>query len=657
MEDSSGASGAENKPVGMRITSDPDRTEIEQPETFEARESTALPFRMLLVSDLTPQSSRDWAAGEHLRRVDKNSFADLMATWAPQLSLDVPNAVSETPKTLDVSLQFAALEAFRPEGIAQQIPALKQLTDIQALVQAVNEGDLSLDEFQTELEAIGVDLEGADELYQLLADEPEPPESGASSTASAAERDDSLDRLLGMVETGEDDQDDTDDPAPPSAPDELAASNGDVGASSFVGALMGAVSGEAAGQRVAPDAAQALLQRLSETLSEQVGAILAHPDFRRLEAAWRGLKFLVDRTDFRENIELMVLPAARDDLHEALHYQVLLPEHSDDHDTPPYSMLVVDMDFGREHLDIEQLQDLAGTGESLQTPVVTGASPAFFGIEKMSGLTKLPALRPHLQGDAYVEWKALREEDAAQFLGLALPAFLLRYPYGADRPVEGFSLREDSGLWGSGALIAAVAAAQSFADTGWPSHLTEYPIENLPVQPTRGGQSPLAALLPGRTQSELARAGFIVLNGTPNHDAVRVRHAATVRRPDTYDDPAATTEARRHATLACQLFVARAAHHLLALQDGVPAGASVEAVQQEVTAAMASFLGVPMPDAEANAEAGTEAESEAPITVDHVTNVDLPEHELLAVRMRPPASALKKPVQLVMGLQIANKSA
>ena len=643
MEDSSGASRSEKKQVGMRITSDPDRTEIEQPETFEARESASLPFRMLLVSDLTPQAPppSDWSAGDYVRRVDKNSFADLLADLAPQLTLDVPNAISETPKKLEISLQFAELDAFRPANIARQIPALKQLMDVRALVEAVGEGDLSLDAFQAELEDIGVDMDWSDELYSLLADEPEP--SSSASSASTSERDESLDRLLGMVETDNGDEEDT----APSAPDELAASNGDVGASSFVGALMGAVSDKSEGERVAPDAVQSLLHRLGETLSEQVGAILAHPDFRRLEAAWRGLKFLVDRVNFRENIELAVLPVGRDDLHEALHYQVILPEHSDDHDAPPYSMLVVDMDFGREHLDIEQMEDLAGTGESLQTPVVVGASPAFFGIEKMSGLAKLPALRPHLQGDEYVEWKALREEDAAQFLGLTLPAFLLRYPYGPDRPAEGFDLNEDSGLWGNGALIVAVAAAQSFADTGWPTHLTEYPVENLPVQPTRGGQSPLAALLPGSKQSELARAGFIVLDGKPNDDAVQVRHTATVRRPDTYDDVAATAEARRHASLPCRLFVARAAHHVLALQDGVPAGASVEAVQQEVTAAMASFLGVPVPDGE---------EDEPPISVDHVTNVDLPEHELLAVRIRPPVSVLKKPVQLVMGLQIAKSA-
>lgn len=644
MEDTSGASRSQKKQVGMRVTSDPDRTEVEQPETFAARESASLPFRMLLVSDLTPQAPtpEDWAAASHVHRVDKNSFADLLADLAPQLRIDVPNAISETPKQLDVSLEFDALEAFRPENVARQIPVLQQLMDVRTLVKAVSGGDLSLDAFRAQLEDLGVDMDWSDELYRLLADEPAP---SSSSGSPASEEDESLDRLLGMVETGEDAPDD----APSSAaPEDLASSNGDVGASSFVGALMGAVSDDAEDPKVASEAAQALINRLQATLSEQVGAVLAHPAFRRLEAAWRGLKFLVDRVDFRANIELMVLPVGRDDMHEALHYQVILPEHSDDYDEPPYSMLVVDMAFGREHLDLEQLEDLAGTGESLQAPVVAGVRAAFFGLEKMSGLAKLPALRPHLQGDAYVEWKALREEDAAQFLGLTMPAFLLRYPYGPDWPADGVDLREEDGLWGTGALIVAAAAAQSFADTGWPTHLTEYPIENLPVQPTRGGQSPLEALLSGSKQSELTRAGFIVLDGKPNDDAVRVRHTATVRRPDTYDDVAATTEARRHASLPCRLFVARAAHHLLTLQDNVPAGASVEAVQREVTDAMNSFLGV-----EAASDAAADEEEAPSVSVEHVTNVDLPEHELLAVRIRPPAQVLKKPVQLVMGLQIA----
>ena len=75
------------------------------------------------------------------------------------------------------------------------------------------------------------------------------------------------------------------------------------------------------------DAEDLLLADLDGALDRQVNAILNHPDVRRLEEAWRGLKFLVDRINFRENILLEVLPASKADLDEALYHQVLLPEH------------------------------------------------------------------------------------------------------------------------------------------------------------------------------------------------------------------------------------------------------------------------------------------------------------------------------------------
>ena len=636
MEDES---RSESKPVGMRITSDPDHTEIEQPETFDAREMSSLPFRILLVSDLTPHAyPADWSAGAYVHRVDKNGFAAFIAEQAPTLTLEVPNTLSDTPKTWTVELQFDELKAFRPEHVARQVGPVAQLVEARDLVQAVGAGELDLDAFRQRLDALGIEMDWAGDLYQTLtgsekSDEPESPASSGS--------DDSLDRLMGMVDMG----DDASDAEPSSEPQ--PSTNGDVGSSDLMQALMDAVSGDEVGSAADASAVEQIEQQLGAAIGQQVAPIIAHEDFRQLEAAWRGLKFLVDRLNFRENIELAVLPAGRDDLHEAMHYQAIVPEHSDDHDAPSFSVIAVDQAFGRDHLDIEQLADLAGTGQSLQAPVLASVHAGFFGVEKISGLARLPALRPHLQGDAYVEWKALREEEASEFLGLALPAFMLRYPYGENRPVEGFELVEEESLMGGGALAVALAAAHSFADTGWPTHLDEYPIEDLPTQAVRGGQSPLAALLPGSKQSELARAGFIVLGAKPNHDAIRIVHAPTVRRPDTYDDPGASAEARAHASLRCRLFVARAAHHLLNIQDELEPGDTVEAVQRELIEAMALFMGVPVPEGE-----GGEEDEIPAVSVEHVTNVDLPEHELLAVRLQPPPAVMQPGVRLVMGLQV-----
>lgn len=43
-----------------------------------------------------------------------------------------------------------------------------------------------------------------------------------------------------------------------------------------------------------------MIAELDRLLGKQMDAILHHPDFQALESAWRGLKLLVDRTDFRK---------------------------------------------------------------------------------------------------------------------------------------------------------------------------------------------------------------------------------------------------------------------------------------------------------------------------------------------------------------------
>jgi type VI secretion system protein ImpC len=631
----------------MSITSDPDRTEIEQPDTHKSREESFLPFRMLLVSDLTPQApAPDWAEKRCLHRVDKNSFAEFMTEMAPQLSLEVPNAISDSPRTWTLDLEFPELQAFTPEAVARQAHPTAPLLEIRALIKDIGRGAIDLETFQQRINEVGIDEDWAADLYQTLAGE----DDARSVESAESGEDESLDRLLGMVDA---ENDKGPDPGTESSP---AATNGDAGSSRFIDALMNSVTGESAGSEANPAAVDMLVTNITTILTAQVESIVENSGFRQLEAAWRGLKFLVDRLNFREDVQLVVLPAGRNDLHEAMHHQVIVPEHSPENDEPPVSLILIDDGFGRGHLDIERLSDLAGTGHSLQTPVIASADASFFGVKKISGLARLPALRPHLRGDKYVEWEALCDQDEAQFLGLTLPSFLLRRPYRAGHHDGSIPVDEAEGLMGSGALAVGVAAAQSFTDTGWPTHLDNYEIENLPVHAVRGGESPLAALLPGSKKSELARAGFIVLGGRTDHDAIRVTHASMVRRPETYDNPSASAEARAHVSLPCRLFVTRAAHYLLTLQAGLEGNLSIEDVRQEVQEAMASFLGVPLPpntSTDENDEPSPLADESPAIVVDHVTNVDLPEQELFAVRLAPPPDILKPNVRLVMGLQIS----
>lgn len=606
--------------VGIHIVSDPETTRIEEPQTEEAREVTSMPLRLLVAADLAPGSEDDVP----LWRVDRHSFAGVLERVTPTLSFDVANRMSDQPRLLEVDLAFASLNDFRPKRIVQQVPVLARLYEMREGVRQVQAQEIDLDAFRQRLQEAGVEKERVEELHALLDVHAA---KGASSskrrrtTEPKNEGDDALDRLLGMVDAGDDEPE-----SETTSPDGL------------VGALVGAASGDASSQpKERATAAARLLDDLDQTLGHQLNAIIGHPALRRLEAAWRGLKLLVDRIDFRAGIELEVLPVDQAGLDDALYQHVLLPEHEGT-DKAPLSAIILDVAFTNSRDDLGLLEELASTAASLQVPMIGSVSPAFFGLEQEAGLSRLPLVGQHLDGPEYIAWRKLRETDQAQYLTLTVPRFLLRYPYGVDQPADGIVFEEEGQLWGHGSLLAGVAIADSFARTGSSAHVRNRPIEDLPLWQGAQGATPLAATLATDKQRELADAGFAVL--TARRDAVHLAHAPSIKRPPTMDDALATREARLHASLPCQLFVARAAHLLLQLERGVEPGTPVEEAREMVADRFRRWLGTA-------GEEGDEA-----VRVEHIEQAQAPEHDLLAVRLQPPKHMLEDTVRLVLAFRL-----
>ena len=57
-----------------------------------------------------------------------------------------------------------------------------------------------------------------------------------------------------------------------------------------------------------------MIAEIDRKLSKQVDEILHDGEFQKMESAWRGLKSLVDRTDFRENTKIEMLSLAKEEL-------------------------------------------------------------------------------------------------------------------------------------------------------------------------------------------------------------------------------------------------------------------------------------------------------------------------------------------------------
>ena len=604
-------------PQGL-ITSDPDRTEITQPGRDALERPEVLPLRLLLASNLTPEAATpSWEGGVHTTTVDAAGFGPYMEAAAPTLEVSVPNRVSASPERLAVTLQFASLADFSPEGVAAQLAVTAPLLELRKGLAGVAAGDQALDEVRASLED-GALSGSVEALLDALGKRSRAGDTGANGRPPDT-KEDTLDRLLSMVE----------DDAPEASPDALAD------------ALTEAVVGPSdTTPRPSADALTQVVHRLEALIRAQLAPVFAAASFRALEAAWRSLRLLTKRLPFRKGVVLEVLSATPDQLNEAIHHQVVIREHTRTDNAPPLSAVLVDAAFGCTQPAVDQLQDLAASGASVQAPVIAAAGPDFFQLDQAQALHDLPPLRQVLDDPAFLPYKNLRADDAARSLVLALPAFLLRTAHSS---ADGALVAEEAPLFGQAPVAVGLAMADSFVATGWPTHLRTRMLGDFPIHRTPQGYTPLAALIPESKLAGFAKGGFTVLAGKSNHDGIALGRAQTVALPVEHEDLVAATEARVHVTLPCQLFVARTAQFLFTLQSSVTAGPDVEATAATLDEHIRAFLTAGEPTRVVPPDA---------VSVEPVPDAPMEGTALFAVRLRPPAFVLDKEVSLVLGVQV-----
>ena len=120
-----------------------------------------------------------------------------------------------------------------------------------------------------------------------------------------------------------------------------------------------------------------MIVEIDKKVSAQVDKILHHPEFRELEAAWRSLKILVDRTDFRENIKIELLSVSKQELLEdfenapevvqsGLYKQIYSSEYGQ-FGGEPVGAMIANFDFGPSVPDLKLLQYAASVGAMLRS--------------------------------------------------------------------------------------------------------------------------------------------------------------------------------------------------------------------------------------------------------------------------------------------------
>jgi type VI secretion system protein ImpC len=262
-----------------------------------------------------------------------------------------------------------------------------------------------------------------------------------------------------------------------------------------------------------------LIAQTDSAIAGQMRAILHHPRFQAIESAWRVLDFLVRRLETGEDLKISILDLPQQALVSEAGMAALRRAASD---TP--RALIAALYYFSPHEE-PTLLHVAAVARAASAPVIAGLAPEVVGLEGV--------------------FPDLRRSPDARWVGLALPRFLLRLPYGSSTSeIESFAFEEMPAtpehqryLWGHPAAACACLLAETFSRHGWSMRPGEVDtIEGLPLHVYQAdGESQLKpcaeVLLTEDASTLLLERGFIPLVSIKGVDRVRVLRFQSVAEP------------------------------------------------------------------------------------------------------------------------------
>jgi type VI secretion system protein ImpC len=276
--------------------------------------------------------------------------------------------------------------------------------------------------------------------------------------------------------------------------------------------------GLAASGMVIPGDADGTIRRwqaeIDAKLTAQLRAIMHHPAFQRLEATWRGLNYLVQRSETDETLKVKVLNTAKAEMPQSCGYAVRALLARDE----PVRVLVADFEFGRSKEDVAILAAAGTVAEAVRAPLIAAAGADLFGLKSYAELARWPDVEDGLRSVA-AAWTEFVDSPAAGAVCLTLPKALARLPYGKEtEPVDEFAYEEvadpadpNEYLWMSAAWVYADRVTAAAARGGaWHGQAEGLPIHAFPANGEHVSRS-TEAFVPDSWAYELVGYGFVPL--------------------------------------------------------------------------------------------------------------------------------------------------
>jgi len=374
------------------------------------------------------------------------------------------------------------------------------------------------------------------------------------------------------------------------ARDPAAAERGKNLVKEFVNQVL---QGEMVISRDAEAMINARIAQIDHLVSLQLNEVMHHASFQKLEATWRGLRYVMEQSETSAMLKIKVLNVSKRDLLRDLQravefdqsalFKKIYEEEFGVFGGHPFAALVGDYEFAKGPEDIELLERISQTAAAAHAPFISAAAPEMFNLDSFTQLDQPRDLGKVFDTTEYARWKGFRSSEDSRYVALTCPRILLRVPYGkGGATVDGFNYEEgvdgtdhSKYLWGNAAWALGARLTNAFALYGWCAAIRGVEggglVEALPVHNFYTDEGDVAMKCPtevpitDRREKELADNGFAPLVHCKGTDYAAFFSVQSCQKAKLYDSEAANANARLSTQLPYILAVARFAHYLKAM--------------------------------------------------------------------------------------------
>ncbi len=332
------------------------------------------------------------------------------------------------------------------------------------------------------------------------------------------------------------------------------------------------------------------ISAIDKLISDQLNEVMHNENFQKLEASWRGLAYLVDKSETGEMLKIRVMNVSKKELLKDMEkasefdqstlFKKIYEEEFGMFGGSAYGALIGDYEFSNHPQDLALLEKISQVAAAAHAPFISAASAELFNLDSFTELGEPRDLSKIFQSVEYAKWKSFRESEDSRYVALTLPHILMRLPYGRDNvPVEEFDFEERVDgtdhrkyLWGNAAYALGTRLTEAFAKYHWCAAIRGVEggglVEGLPVHTFKTDEGDVALKCPteiaitDRREKELADLGFVPLVHCKGTDYAAFFSTQTVNKPKVYDTDAANANARLSSQLQYILAVSRFAHYL-----------------------------------------------------------------------------------------------